>query len=96
MLFAPKAALVTARQHINTDPRGILFWIGTTWLKSRARIAHADENERLFLHTAGGDKPVNLGDWIVRDAAGLYSVMDSETFEQTFAEVEKPTPLPEA
>lgn len=79
-----------------------LRWDGTNWgivceFLGVPHNGHGDEETMrqepgrmpVIIHTLGGDMRAELGDWIVKDHTGQFSVGQSSWFDATYEPVNK-------
>ena len=62
-------------------------WLNRAWNKGSSEIGavrRLGDSKSLIVVCPGGERIVNLGDWIVRDDQGELLVLDDQTFKKKF------------
>lgn len=83
-LYRRKFGLIEAMQYDGANSEDIAMWIHEsvyTW-----RI-NKDQLYIKFYHDVCYELLVSIGDWLVKDAAGVFSVCDEDVFRVTFEKV---------
>jgi hypothetical protein len=86
-IYTKKPVDVEAIQWDGTSPEmyRILAWILENGNRASVRDGYPSQGpDTLLVETSGGYKSVVKGEWVIKEANGMFSVCQHEIFEKTF------------
>ncbi len=89
--FREKPVVVEARQFLNdSSSYDLVHWINENQYKRGKKVPFATWiNGEIIIPTLKGDRKANVGDWIIRGAAGEHYPCKPDIFEKTYEEVKQ-------
>lgn len=82
-----KTELAKAAQYGGIDFEGYPLWLHKA-MREKKLISEGEDGKDYFYTEATGLKEIHIGDWIVYNPNGRYSVMSSNLFEELYETVD--------